>query len=218
MVLVCLLVTLSAAAADGRSKPRYGKCAAALRGADPVRADATAIVYTKNAYDDRASRQTLDLYSCLRATGRHRHLDGNGVDELQDTFRLRGRYFAWASYLLAGPASAPALGGVNVVDLRGRKKVVSAPFADGGQQDASLSSLILGPHGELAWISQTGSASPQSTTPLSVQVWVSYHGRTTKLDTAPDIAPTSLRLSADGGTVLWTRGGQAESAASGSGG
>lgn len=204
---------------------RLKKCHRAVRGAHIVRADRTAVVYSRHPYA-AASQSDLDLSVCLLARGRSWHLDGDGVDSLLADFRLQGRYFVWTDQTLSGPASTPGLGGIYLVDLVSRKRLVSAPVVDGkGTTDpyptgpylgaTSSPSVAIGPHGELAWIGSADAWYPTATAASPVahyEVWDSYQGTTTQLDVGPDIAPHSLRLSADGSTVTWISAGQTKTA------
>jgi hypothetical protein len=213
---------LGAAPDRGLRQLSLGRCGRAVRGAHVVRANRIAIVYSRDPY--RApSESDLDIYACLRGSGAHWHLDGNGVDSLLGGFLLQDRYFAWTNQTLAGPASEPQLGGIELVDLLRRRTLVIAPVIGTGPGvypnrpyagAVSLPSVAIGPHGELAWM---GSADawypPGASRPIPhFEVWASYHHKNTKLDGGPDIARHSLRLSADGTVVTWQRAGQTKRA------
>ncbi len=195
------------------------RCHRAVRGAHIVRADRTAVVYSRHPYA-APSQSDLDASVCLLASGRTWHLDGDGVDSLLEDFRLQRRYFVWTNQTLAGPASAPGLGAIYLVDVVSRKRLVSAgvvgPYPNGPYLGpTSLPSVAIGPHGELVWIGSADAWYPPPTASsrvLHYEVWVSYRGKNTKLDVGPDIAPHSLRLSADGSTVTWSSGGQTKTA------
>lgn len=204
---------------DRRAGAPLDKCGPIRRGTHVVRSNDVAVVYSRHPYAT-APQSDLDAYACVRATGRRWYLDGNGVDSLLESFRLRGRYFAWTDQTLSGPASIPGPGVINLVDVVTRARLVSAEVVDGrpdGNDPApyfgstSLPSLAIGPRGELAWIGSadawypTGAASSRI---AHYEVWFSHSGRNNQLAAGQDIAPHSLSLSANGSTVAWRSRGQ----------
>lgn len=186
--------------ASRRSPGRNRHCAESkAKGSRIWARTSTTVVYGRGFY----------TYACLFKLGRPRRLidEGGGIKvgpAGKLGVKIQGRYVAYATY---GSAIGDEFDRIYVFDVR-----AGVPLLVEGS--TFITSIALKPNGSVAWIQGSDVQDrDEDTTSYEVRkLSLAEKQGNVLLDRGTGIAPKSLKLAPDGGSVTWTRDGAVQTA------
>ena len=198
VAVVPLLLALPATAA-ARHRPRPAPTCKRIAGKHPAAA-------SRGVYVFQVSSGNFKVCSGRGKVRTLPNQDGGMTNELGQ-FVIAGNYLAWDDTELINPA-APVDDYVSVMSVTTGRLTINQAFAwpdqNTGNNNASVSGIVLAPDGSVAWLSGLSATGGGPTTSYSV-VRIGSDGTQSTLAQGTNIS--GLTASPDGATVSWTNNG-----------